>query len=171
MKNKILPFLFYAFCFTLPLSSFLNARLLFVTVVTSLFLLVQKFSFKIFLLKSWDLFLFFLILIMGLVYSTDIELGLRQLETSLSLIGVPLMVFGVNGFSKNKMAMAFYAFAAGAFIASIVCLINSLVLFSQTGQWSVFFFQQLYRGHRLTPHLFCLLSNFCDDLWAVSIVL
>jgi O-antigen ligase len=140
MKSKILPFLFYAFCFILPLSPFLNARLLFGIVMTGFFLLEQKFFPRTFLLQSWDLLLFFLVLIAGLVYSTDVELGLRQLETSLSLIGVPLMVYSLNGFPKEKMAGAYYAFAAGAFIASMICIVNALISFSQTGQWAVFFF-------------------------------
>lgn len=140
MKSKISVFLFYAFCFTLPLSQLVNSRLLFIIVIFSLFLHGRKFLNKVLLNQSWDLLLFFLILLLGLIYSTDVEMGLRQLETSLSLIGVPLMVYSLNGFSKDKMAGVFYAFAAGALIVSMICLVNALISFSQTGQWSVFFF-------------------------------
>ncbi len=138
--NRILFYLFCGFCFTLTFSQLLNSRLLLIIVILNFFLHGRKFLNKVLLNQSWDLLLFFLILLLGLIYSTDFELGLRQLETSLSLVGVPLMVYGLNGFSKEKMASAFYAFAIGAFVASVICLANATISFSKSGQWSVFFF-------------------------------
>lgn len=140
MKSRIIVSLFYAFCFTLPLSQFLNSRLLFLSVTISFFLFGRNFSIRVLLNQSWDLLLFFLILVIGLMHSTDVELGLRQLETSLSLIGVPIMIYYLDSFSKEKLTSTFYAFAGGAFTSSMICLINALISFSQTGQWSVFFF-------------------------------
>jgi O-antigen ligase len=140
MKGKLQFFLFSAFCFTLPLSQFLNSRVLFVTVILSLFLAKQKFSFRGFLIQSWDLLLLVFVLLVGLAYSADIELGLRHLETSLSLVGVPLLIYNLGYFSKGRLANAFYAFASGAFTASVICLVNATISFSKNGQWSVFFF-------------------------------
>jgi|GEM_PF-637788 O-antigen ligase len=140
MKNKVIHFLLCLFCFTMPLSQFLNARLLLIFVIVSFFLSGCRLAFKDFIVQSWDLLLFFLILIIGLVFSTDIELGLRQLETSLSLVGVPLLIYNLGYFSKGRLANAFYAFASGAFTASVICLVNATISFSKNGQWSVFFF-------------------------------
>ncbi|MCA6430984.1 MAG: O-antigen ligase family protein [Cytophagales bacterium] len=111
-------------------------------VVLSLLLLGQKVSIKVLLNQSWDLLLFFLILTIGLIYSTDFKLGLRQLETSLSFIGVPVVVYGLGGFSKERMNSAFYAFALGALVAGLICIINAAVSFTKTGDYQVFFYNQ-----------------------------
>jgi O-antigen ligase len=143
MKSKLLAYLFYGFCFTLPFSQLLNSRLLFVTAIVSCLLSEHKFSFKAFVIQSWDLLLFFLILMIGLTYSTDIQLGLRQIETSLSFLGVPLVVYNLGGFSKERMARTFYAFALGTFVAGLICLIDASLSFSQTGDYQRFFYSQL----------------------------
>lgn len=145
IKNKLLAYLFYGFCFTLPFSQLLNSRLLFVAAIVSCFLSDHKFSFKAFVIQSWDLLLFFSMLMIGLTYSTDIQLGLRQIETSLSFLGVPLVVYNLGGFSKDKMARTFYAFALGTFVAGLICLIDASVSFSQTGDYQRFFYSQLTR--------------------------
>jgi O-antigen ligase len=145
MKDRIALLLFYGFCFSLPLSQLLNSRLLFVAAIGSCFLSDHKFSFKAFVIQSWDLLLFFSMLLIGLTYSTDIQLGLRQIETSLSFLGVPLVVYNLGGFSKDRMARTFYAFALGTFVAGLICLIDASVSFSQTGDYQRFFYSQLTR--------------------------
>jgi O-antigen ligase len=84
-------------------------------------------------------------LTIGLIYSTDIQLGLRQIETSLSFLGVPLVVYNLGGFSKDRMARTFFAFALGTFVAGLICLIDASVSFSQTGDYQRFFYSQLTR--------------------------
>jgi O-antigen ligase len=145
MKDRIALLLFYGFCFSLPLSQLLNSRLLFVAAIVSCFLSDHKFSFKAFVIQSWDLLLFFSMLTIGLIYSTDIQLGLRQIETSLSFLGVPLVVYNLGGFSKDRMARTFFAFALGTFVAGLICLIDASVSFSQTGDYQRFFYSQLTR--------------------------
>ncbi|MCA4895447.1 MAG: O-antigen ligase family protein [Cytophagales bacterium] len=83
-----------------------------------------------------------MILAIGLTYSTDLTLGLRQLETNLSLLGVPLVVYGLGGFSRERMNNTFYAFAAGALVAGLICIINAAVSFTKTGDYQVFFYNQ-----------------------------
>jgi O-antigen ligase len=58
----------------------------------------------------------------------------------LSLLGVPLLVYNLGGFSKEKMANAFYAFATGAFAAGLICIINASASFLKTGSYHVFFY-------------------------------
>ena len=142
MKSVGLSYLFYVFCFALPFSQFLNSRLLFLTTILSFFLAQHKFSLTALIVQFWDLLLFFLILAIGLTYSTDLTLGLRQLETSLSLLGVPLVVYGLGGFSRMRMNNTFYVFAAGALVAGLICIINAAVSFIKTGDYQVFFYNQ-----------------------------
>lgn len=142
MKSVGLSYLFYVFCFALPFSQFLNSRLLFLTTILSFLLTQHKFSLKALIVQFWDLLLFFLILAIGLTYSTDLTLGLRQLETNLSLLGVPLVVYGLGGFSRERMNNTFYAFAAGALVAGLICIINAAVSFTKTGDYQVFFYNQ-----------------------------
>jgi O-antigen ligase len=123
-------------------------------VIFSLFLPGQKVSIKVLLNQSWDLLLFFLILTIGLIYSTDFKLGLRQLETSLSFLGVPVVVYNLRGFSKDRMARTFYAFAFGAFVAGLICLIDASVSFFQTGDYQLFFYSQLTRAIDSHPTYF-----------------
>ncbi|MCX8489641.1 MAG: hypothetical protein ORN54_01080, partial [Cyclobacteriaceae bacterium] len=56
---------------------------------------------------------------------------------------MPLLVYNLGGFSKERMSNAFYAFASGGFTASVICLVYATISFSKSGQWSVFFFNNL----------------------------
>lgn len=142
MKSRILQYLFYAFCFTIPLSPFINARLQAVLLVITLMLFGKHFSFGAWWKQSWDLSLLFLVLLLGLLYTTDQAMGWRQLETSLSLLSVPLLLVGFTRFAKAPIHHAFYAFAAGVLLASLICLGNALAEHFVTGQWSPFFYSQ-----------------------------
>jgi len=143
LKNRVLPGLFYAFCFSIPLSQFLNSRLLFVTAIVGCFLSFKAFSFRAFFIQSWDLLLYLFILVIGLAYAFDIESGLRQVETSLSLFGVPLVVYNLGRFTKERTANTLYAFVSGAFLAGLICLFHAVVAFLNTGDYQVFFYNQL----------------------------
>jgi O-antigen ligase len=143
MKSRILHFLLYSFCFSLPLSQFLNSRLLFVTAIVGCFLSFKAFSFRAFFIQSWDLLLYLFILVIGLAYSFDIDSGLRQVETSLSLLGVPLVVYNLGRFSKERTTNTFYAFVSGVFLAGVICLFHAAVAFLNTGDYQVFFYNQL----------------------------
>jgi O-antigen ligase len=142
-KHQIVDNLFYTFCFTLPLSQFLNSRLLFIGAIISCFLSYRQFSFRAFLIRSWDLLLFFLVLLLGLIYTSDWQLGFRHLETSLSFLGVPLFIYNLGRYTKDKLTKTFYAFALGAFVSALICLLNATLSFSNTGDYQVFFYNQL----------------------------
>ncbi len=143
MKIRILNYLFFAFCFTLPLSQLLNSRILLVMVALSFFLTNRKFSISGFFRQSWDLILYFLILLIGLSYSSDLALGLRQIETNLSLIGLPIIVYNLAIFSKEKVEQTFYFFAAGVVAASLICLGNAVITYHQADNLQAFFYSAL----------------------------
>lgn len=143
MKSKTAKYLFFAFCSALPISQLVSSRILFVAVILSFFLSSQRFSSSKFFHQSWDLFLFFLILLIGLIYSSDLDLGLRHLETNLSFIGVPIVIYNLSPFSKDKLDQTYYSFTAGAILASIICLTFAFVDYFESGSLQVFFYSKL----------------------------
>jgi O-antigen ligase len=138
--SKLILVLQLTFVFTIPLSQVVSSRILFLTVLANILFRglqsVANFIFR----EAWDLMLFFFVLVIGLLYSTDSLLGIRQIETSLSLLGVPLAFYNLSVFSKERLAKTFYAFAFGAFVAGLICLTNASISFLETGSYQVFFF-------------------------------
>lgn len=70
---------------------------------------------------------FFLLHILSLIYSTDLQEGLFDIEIKLSLFLFPLFLFG-SEFLKipEKKNDVFYAFIIGLFFASLVCYLSAL---------------------------------------------
>ena len=70
---------------------------------------------------------FFLLHILSLIYSADLQEGLFDLEVKLSLFLFPLFLFG-SEFLKipEKKNDVFYAFIIGLFFASLVCYLSAL---------------------------------------------
>ncbi|UXE65558.1 MAG: O-antigen ligase family protein [Chryseotalea sp. WA131a] len=154
MRNRFYKYPFYTFCFTIPLSQLVSSRLLLVMALLSIFLSIKNFPFSSFLYQSWDLLLFFLILAGGLIYSSDIDLGVRQLETNLSLIGLPIAITCLPNFSKQRLDQVFYFFAVGLLAASFICLASAVVSYTHTGDLQAFFYGALTRSIDLDPTYF-----------------
>ena len=142
-KSKILLGAFLCFVFTILLSQIISARILFFVALLSFFLKQGNFSAKDLLSQSWDMILFFSILLIGLLYSTDYSLGLRQIETNLSLIGIPMVIYNLSAISKERLDQVFYAFLSGILIASVICLGNALISYAENGDLQMFFFSKL----------------------------
>lgn len=130
-------------------------------VISTILLAGSRFSFRLWWRQSWDLTLLFFVLLLGLIYSSDISLGLRQLETSLSLLGVPIIVAGVASCSNRLRPHAFYAFGLGVVVASFICLARAIFLFLQSGDWSVFFYTQFTNTVSSHPTYFAYYVIFC----------
>jgi len=75
----------------------------------------------------FSLFVFFLLHILSLIYSADIQEGLFDLEVKLSLFLIPLFLFGSESLKVNKNRNnVFYSFIIGLFIASLICYVYAL---------------------------------------------
>ena len=73
--------------------------------------------------------------LIGLLYSTNIMEGLRDIETKLTLFLFPLLLFSVpfkDYFLEKRKLLK--AFIAGCFIASLYCLICSIYVYFTTGE-------------------------------------
>lgn len=99
------------------------------------------FSLKATLRNGWDILFFMAVLAGGLTYSSDFALGLRQIETSISLLGL-LFVFSFPNSKLEITRDVFLPFAGGVVLASMICLSNAVYSFVVKNDIRVFFFDQ-----------------------------
>ncbi|MBS1505297.1 MAG: O-antigen ligase family protein [Bacteroidetes bacterium] len=92
--------------------------------------------------NAWDIALYMLVLLGGLIYSENLELGLAVIETNFSFFAIPIIISKVE-VDKKKLRQLFFAFSGGLILASLICVVHSVILFLQTGDIHVFFFYQL----------------------------
>lgn len=142
-KSKIFSGLLLLFVFTIPISQFLSVRLLVVVLVFSFFVRRVKVISPRFLTQAWDILLYLLILIVGLLYSEELQTGYHVIETSLSLFVLSILFNKFEDFDKGRLHEVFYAFAAGLFVACLICLSNAGYAYFQSGNIEVFFFDKL----------------------------
>jgi len=129
--------------FSLPISQWMSVRILILGLVFSLFIKSKETGRVGFLALAWDPVLYLIVLLVGLEYSVDLQTGWRVVETSLSLIALPIMVSKIEPFKKDYLNNIFLAFSLGVIVASIICLVNAWYLYGRTGSIDVFFFENL----------------------------
>ena len=142
-KLSLLPRALLVFVFVLPLSQYLSARIMVVLCVLALFESTSNDSISRFFRNSWDIMLYLLVLIVGLSYSDNLTLGLRVLETNLSLLGIPFIFSRVVNLDEKRINQTYYAFASGLCLACGICLINAALIYDRTGNVDSFFFYSL----------------------------
>ena len=125
--------------FFLPQSQLISVRLIFFTFIFSLF--IKKNVAKGFE-RSFDVFIFLSVLILGLTYTRELTFGLRVLETSFSLIAIPLILFKIKNYNKAKLYQIFYAFTIGVVFASIICLADAVMSYIRLRDIHVFFYDR-----------------------------
>ena len=114
MQNKRSTYLllFVQICvFAIPISSFIGVRLLLVALVLSLFLFEFKSALVSISKNSWDIFFYLFIISIGLSYSSDKIFAARTLETSFSLLALPIICFRFSDFNKYKLNNTFLFFS------------------------------------------------------------
>lgn len=150
-RDALLLGLIFVFACTIPLSQFISTRLLIMLLLFSFFV---KHDWITVILDSWNVVLFLLVLLLGLLYSEDITTGLRVLETSFSLFAIPIIFSSLSDFNEKKMNNVTYFFGAGLIAASTICLLNATLNYLQEGDTSSFFFYSLTNIIRLQPVYF-----------------
>jgi O-antigen ligase len=91
----------------------------------------------------WDILVYCMLLVLGLLYSSDIERGLRLLETRFSLLAMPIIFWRASVLNeKDVFAVAKY-FSRGLVVACAICFGNAWVTYSQTGDNSAFLYENL----------------------------
>lgn len=134
--------LILSIAFTLPLSQFVCTRLVFFALLISFFVKRENKQSSLFS-NAWDVILYFLVLIAGLVYSDDIMFGLSTLETNFSIFAISIIFYKVDDFNKKKLHLIFQIFSFGLIVSSLICLFNAAIKYVNTGDIHVFFFYEL----------------------------
>jgi O-antigen ligase len=119
--------LFFGFLVLLPLNQFFSTRLLFASLVVGL-AAVKRVHLISALRSSWEVFLYLLVLLLGLIYTVDFKNGLQVVETSFPLLALPLLFGRLEVREKAKITSFFKAFNAGLLSA---CTILSVYAFYQ----------------------------------------
>jgi len=138
--SNVLWLLFLAFVFMVPISQWASVRLLVLCLIFSFFVPAKHPHFPSVFRSSWDIFLYLTVLLVGLLYSEDISLGLRVLETNFAFLALPIVFDKIKDFNKVKLHETFYVFMMGLIVASVICLIAAAVRFD--GDVHRFFFNQ-----------------------------
>lgn len=113
-----------------------------VTLVVS-FLLPGPVAWSRLFRNSWDVLLYLVMLTLGLIYSSDLERGLRILETRFSLLAMPLILWRANHLDEEDMFALGKYFCYGLLVACVVCFANASINYFQDGNSSSFLYENL----------------------------
>jgi O-antigen ligase len=142
LKN-IYTWLFRALCFAIPLSSYASVRLLAVLLVLS-FVLERSWSrFSRVWTVAWDVFLYIGVMLIGMIYTTDLSTGWRSLETSFALLALPFVITVAVNIEKENLNKIYPMFMLGLLLSSTICIANAMYQFSLDGNKDHFFFYEL----------------------------
>lgn len=131
--------------FTIPISQYVSARVILVVSVLSFFVNKDgvKRDFLEYLKNSWDLILYQLTLLIGLIYSENIELGIKVLESNLSFLAIPIIFSRVVNIGEDKIHSIFRSFILGLCLVCFICLINAVNEYFDQNNIQAFFFYNL----------------------------
>jgi O-antigen ligase len=166
-RPKFFLGLLLLFIFAIPISQFISVRLLVIFLLSSFFFNKNtRNEFFLVLTKAWDILLYLVVLLIGFLYTTELDSGLGVIETSFSLFAIPLIFGVVRPFEENKFHELLLSFIAGLTFACLFCVIHSTISFYQTGSVASFFFGQLTEALDFQPTYFAYYLCF-----AISVIL
>ncbi len=160
-KYTIHCYLVYGFAFFLPLlprMATLMALLLLLNWGLSGW--IVKYRKKLFNPVSILFIGFFLWLLLGLSYTEQLDVGLRKMETKMSLLLGPLIFFSSPKLERNKLYKALAAFVLGCLLASLISLACAAYYWIFEGA-NLFFYEDLGRFLAFHPTYFGLYINLC----------
>ena len=153
-KSKAYFWIILLFAFILPFSQFLSVRLLIVILFLPLFLKDTKISIRYFLAQAWVVLLYLVILFIGLLYTADMKSGFRVMETSFSLLALPIIFSALPRLEENDFFRILLSFIGGLVLASAICLAQAIITFYQSGLATSFLFYQFTDILSLQPTYF-----------------
>lgn len=132
-----------AVLFTIPIYPSISIKMLIVSMLVSIVANKLVFDFKTFLLKSWDILLYLLVILIGVFYSEDIKNGFSVLETSFGLLGLSFLFNQLRKFGEIDIKSLVYSFIFGLTIACLICLGNAMINYISSRDFLMFFGYQL----------------------------
>ncbi|MFM8913611.1 MAG: O-antigen ligase family protein, partial [Flammeovirgaceae bacterium] len=148
-------FVFLIFCFTIPFSQVFSSKLLIGLAALGLFFLSKQALADIFK-RSWDVYVFYVVLVVGLIFTENAHQGFRLLETDLCLIALPFVLSVCPVYSKRELDQIFFVFISGLLLACIICLAHGLVACSKllNPSWRVLTYETLTSAIAVQPTYF-----------------
>lgn len=144
MKQKINSLIWYLlilFVFVLPLSAYFSTRILVINFILSLLFGVRPFKVTEILKSSWDILLYLVVITFGLLYSSDLGLGIRTLETSFALLALSVICYRLPSLELQKVNTIFLSFVLGVISAGLICTGSAISHFLENDyNTHVFFF-------------------------------
>jgi O-antigen ligase len=124
IKKDFQFYIFILFSILLPLSKQYLPLITFAWVVSATFSIrkVKKESFRYLILLIFPV-IFYLLNILGLFYSENMENGLYSLEKNISILFIPVVVLFITEKIKDNYVIILKVFVLANFIASIICLV------------------------------------------------
>ena len=105
---------------------------------------------------------FFLLYVVGILYSHDLNYAADDILLKLSLFIFPIVLFISSEYSFDKIKSILLAFISGCFVACIGCLIHSTISYYQTHDLIAFFYGNLSIIHH--PGYFSMYLTFVNSL-------
>lgn len=139
MIQKLFNLSVLAFIFSIPVYPGLSSKLLILAVFISLFVGRQEDFLKNILLRSWDMLLFILVLLLGTWYSENFVSAIIAQENKLAFLGVAILLLRTEVTGDFKLRDIFLSFSIGLFLTCIICLTNSIFLFLASNNINDFF--------------------------------
>lgn len=131
------------FVFSFPISSFVSVRLELLSLGLALVLKIAEKQNNNFIYKAWDIIVYLVVMLLGLLYTQDVKTGLSVLETNFSFIGVPIILNSLANFSMATLIDVMSSFVLGVLCACAICLAHATISYLQVGDPNAFFFYEL----------------------------
>ncbi len=141
ISDKYFEWLSYAYLLLIPISPFFAARLL--VVLVALIVLTRGARLQELIRNSWDLLIFSVVLLLGMLYTADGNAGLKVLETSFPIIGTPIVFASIKQLDRDKLNRFLGFFCLGVVMAGMISLVNSFIHYFDNYDNSIFFFDSL----------------------------
>ncbi|MBL7874118.1 MAG: O-antigen ligase family protein [Cyclobacteriaceae bacterium] len=148
---------------------------LFIIVATAIWLLEGEFNAKLKtaikepLLLSF--FLFYLLFLFGMIYTSNVQVGLFNLEKKLSLLILPLIIGTSKNYGWKERNIVLWVFTATIVLATIICFLGAFYRYYISGDSLVFLHEEYASTIDFHPPYFAmflmlafmlLLDNFID---------
>lgn len=140
-RERIFWIIVTLFVLILPGSSILSTKILVFLFGLIVLFGERKFHLDEFVKFSWDILIYFCVISLGLVYSSDQVMGLRTLETNFALFALAIIFYRILAIDRDRLNKIFLYFSLGIFGAGLLCLVKALVTYLGGGyNTDVFFF-------------------------------
>lgn len=114
---------------------------------------------------------FYVVNLLGLIYTEDLQQGLAKVETKLLLFVFPLLLFTFGQFSKKQIRTILLSFVLGVFTASLIFFFHAIyfhpsiaVAFSKSFHWThIMGYHRAFTSLQMAMSFFVVLYYFIEE--------